>query len=325
MKRHFNGYRFSPSATSPHVLNTNNCLEYLQMSADAAGRPIKSCQPSNSEASERVLQVLAASPITISIPTIIQHQMLNAWRVPIPCETLQNEFRLSDLHMDITKSRPVWLSYMFHVGCLSFTDEMTEKQLQIPNLVAAQRFANAVLDRFELRASDIMDALQKIVSIEDISDLLGFYQRMMSKRDVSDNDLRDKLEEHHRDSFTFADKTGSPNSIGRIDLLIKTNTSRITITKCKALRINFLDIQPAASQPGPKRSVDFRKALTLSNISDVASVLKFKLASYDRFGRAGKTIREWIFEMGGPNEQWSSIGPITVLDYELDMTSYDLI
>ena len=80
---------------------------------------------------------------------------------------------------------------------------MPDKYLQIPNLVAAQRFVSAILNRYQLRTSDIKDALQKL-STGDISTLLGYYQRLMSERDVGDKDLKDKSEEHHRDSFYYA-------------------------------------------------------------------------------------------------------------------------
>ena len=103
----------------------------------------------------------------------------------------------------------------------------------------------------------------------------------------------------------------SPRSSGRIDLLIKAlPTGHMIITEWKALKISFLDIQPAASLPGPYRSVNFRKALTLNGISDASTVLQLKFAPHDMFGRAGKTIREWILERDGPGDQlakyWAS-------------------
>jgi len=179
------------------------------------------------------------------------------------------------------------------------------------------------LNRYQLRTSDIKGALQKLAT-GDISTLLGYYQRLMSIRDIGDSDLKNKSEEHHRDSFYYAllknpllleanaefEITKSPRSSGRIDLLIKAPPVGPTvITEWKALRISFLDIQPAALPPGPYRSVDFRKALTLDGISDVSTVLQLKFAPYDKF-RAGKTIREWILETSGPGDQlakyWAS-------------------
>jgi len=248
----------------------------------------------------------------------------NSWRVRIPYEELQSKFRLSDLYTDITESKYSWLSFMLYVGGLTFANQMPDKQLQIPNLVAAQCFARAILNRYRLRTSDIKDALQKL-SNGDISMLLGYYQRLMSERDVGDNDLKKKLEEHHRDSFYYTllknpllleanaefEITKLPRSSGRIDLLIKApRVGRVIITEWKALKIGFLDIQPAAPPPGPYRSVIFRKALLLNGISDASTVLRIKFAPYDKFGRAGKTIHEWILEKDGPGDQlakyWAS-------------------
>jgi hypothetical protein len=106
-------------------------------------------------------------------------------------------------HIDITESKSSWLSFMLYVGGLTFANQMPDKQLQIPNLVAAQRFARAILNRYRLRTSDIKDALQKL-STGDISTLLGYYQRLMSERDTGESDLKNKSEEHHRDSFYYA-------------------------------------------------------------------------------------------------------------------------
>ena len=93
-----------------------------------------------------------------------------------------------------------WQSFMLYVGGLTFTNHMPDKQLHIPNFVTAQRFARAILNRYRLHASDIKDALQKL-SNGDISMLLGYYQRLMSKRNIG---FMKELEEHHRDSFYYA-------------------------------------------------------------------------------------------------------------------------
>ena len=92
---------------------------------------------------------------------------------------------------------------MLYAGGLTFSNRMPDKQLQIPNLVANQRFREAILSRHKLREVDIKDALQKIALSGDISTLLGCYQRMMSQRDVGDGDLKNKSEENHRDSFYY--------------------------------------------------------------------------------------------------------------------------
>src|SRR4051812_17565543 len=60
-----------------------------------------SSRPSNSEASERTLQVLAASPAAVNILEKAFHEDstsdVNTWRTPIPYDNFQSEFRLSDL------------------------------------------------------------------------------------------------------------------------------------------------------------------------------------------------------------------------------------
>ena len=92
---------------------------------------------------------------------------------------------------------------MLYIGGLTFADQMPEKYLQIPNFVAAQRFASAVLDRYHLRITDIEEALQKITSNGDIKSLLNCYQRLMIERDLGDSDLN-KSEEIHRDSIYYS-------------------------------------------------------------------------------------------------------------------------
>jgi hypothetical protein len=199
-------------------------------------KPSQPSNPSNSETSERLLQVLAASPVATGIlgDALNDDSTLdgNSWHVRIPYEGLRSEFCLSDLvhypvvyivciiafldndnllpfasviiqHTDITESRSSWLSFMLYVGGLTFSNQMPDKQLRIPNLVAAQRFAKAILNRYQLRTSDIKNALQRL-STGDISMLLGYYQRLMSERDAGDSDLKNKSEEHHRDSFYYA-------------------------------------------------------------------------------------------------------------------------
>src|SRR5437764_1064627 len=151
-------------------------------------KPSQPSDPSNSETSERLLQVLAASPVATGIlgDALNDDSTLdgNSWRVQIPYEGLRSEFRLSDLvhylvvyivciiafldndnllpfasviiqHTDITESKSSWLSFMLYVGGLTFSNQMPGKQLRIPNLVAAQRFAKAILNRYQLRTIDI--------------------------------------------------------------------------------------------------------------------------------------------------------------------------
>lgn len=70
----------------------------------------------------------------------------------------------------------------------------------------------------------------------------------------------------------------------------------------KVLKISFLDIAP---KNVPTRSIYLRKALTLSDM-DLAAVLNIKFISYDKFGRGGKTIDEWVWGKDGPADQLKS-------------------
>ena len=64
-------------------------------------KPSQPSDPSNSETSERLLQVLVASPVATSIiGDAVNNDSTsdgNSWRVRIPYEGLRSEFRLSDL------------------------------------------------------------------------------------------------------------------------------------------------------------------------------------------------------------------------------------
>ena len=64
-------------------------------------KPSQPSDPSNSEASERLLQVLAASPIATGIlGDALKNDSMsdgNSWCARIPYEGLRSEFRLSDL------------------------------------------------------------------------------------------------------------------------------------------------------------------------------------------------------------------------------------
>jgi hypothetical protein len=105
-------------------------------------------------------------------------------------------------HLDVLKSESAWLSFMLYIGGLTFANKQPEKYLQIPNLIAIERFAKAVLDRYHLLATDIDGALQDVGSNGDIKPLLSCYQRLMVERDLGDGDLN-KSEEIHRDSIFY--------------------------------------------------------------------------------------------------------------------------
>ncbi|KAF9348792.1 hypothetical protein BGX34_002242 [Mortierella sp. NVP85] len=63
---------------------------------------------------------------------------------------------------EIATSKPAWASYMFHTGGLTFCGDT--KRLQIPNIIAADCFADATLTRLQLRLEDVKLALENILS-----------------------------------------------------------------------------------------------------------------------------------------------------------------
>jgi hypothetical protein len=74
------------------------------------------------------------------------------------------------------------------IGGLTFCGD--SKQLQIPNLIAAERFGNATLDRLKLRLEDVDLASWNIVSSGNVRQAFALYKRTMEIRDVGDSDFK---------------------------------------------------------------------------------------------------------------------------------------
>ncbi|KAI8344978.1 hypothetical protein B0O80DRAFT_534669, partial [Mortierella sp. GBAus27b] len=202
MKTHYNGYNFVEVGGASCVFNTNTCLEYLQNLI--YGKHIDPVEVPNSEVSEPTLEILAASPVAKDIISGSCTTQTSGYPL-ILYENLKQSFRLTDLWSDIEDSKPAWLSYMIHIGGLTFCVDNTQerKQLRLPNRVAATRFGDAVLKRHGLRLKDVHLAFQNIVNTGNIRQALSLYRQMICMRDVHSNDFM-KTEEQHRDSFYFA-------------------------------------------------------------------------------------------------------------------------
>ncbi|KAI8344981.1 hypothetical protein B0O80DRAFT_38271 [Mortierella sp. GBAus27b] len=304
MKDNYDGYRFAPSSQAPHVFNTNTCLEYLQ--SLVKGKAIDPRTVTNSEVPEPALQILAASPVantiisdslgdrTLLSDTLEKHSILYEGG-------LLQSFRLTHLASEIATSKPAWLSYMLHIGGLTFCGDA--KKLRIPNLVAAERFGNATLARLGLRLGDVDLAFQNIINTGNIRQALLLYRQMIWMRDVHVNDLK-KTEEHHRDSFYVsflgnchptlrkleieAKITKPSETPGRIDMLITVpSAKRILVLEWKALQLDFLDFGT--------RMTPEEKADRLKGIVEVRDILNLKFARHDLF-RPGRTIKDWILK-----------------------------
>lgn len=106
---------------------------------------------------------------------------------------------------------------MIHIGGLTFRNNSKHLNLQIPNIVAAERFGETTLARFKLRLEDVDLAFRNIVSSGSIRQALALYERTMEIRDVGDSDFK-KTEENHRDSFHYALLGNSHPSLRKIGL-----------------------------------------------------------------------------------------------------------
>jgi hypothetical protein len=90
---------------------------------------------------------------------------------------------------------------MLYYGGLTFYPEDPAHYLKIPNLVEAERIAEAVLSRYGLRES-LNSALNYLETNGDIRSVLSCYRDLMIQRDVGYNDFA-ASEKTHRDSFYF--------------------------------------------------------------------------------------------------------------------------
>ncbi|KAF8903585.1 hypothetical protein BGZ58_006606, partial [Dissophora ornata] len=119
---------------------------------------------------------------------------------------------------------------MLHIGGLTFCPG--ERQLQIPNLVAAERFGKATLDRLGLRLEDVSLAFQNIVSTGDIRQALALYRQTMAVRDVGYNDFEKKKSIIETPFTTLT----SPlqGGLGRIDMQVRVpSKKRILVLEWK--------------------------------------------------------------------------------------------
>lgn len=102
---------------------------------------------------------------------------------------------------ELSKSKAAWLSYMVHLGGLTFC--VRKKALRIPNLVAAERFGTAILHRHDASLEDVNGAFRSLIEGGYIDRIIGLYSRGMKQRDVGADDF-EKREEHHCNSMHFA-------------------------------------------------------------------------------------------------------------------------
>ncbi|KAF9186305.1 hypothetical protein BGZ49_004197, partial [Haplosporangium sp. Z 27] len=253
MRDHYNGFNFVPGGRGPLTYNTNTCLEYLQHLIE--GKPMENpLLVSNSEVSEVSLRLLAASPVATRL---LEDGLFNRSAKVKKVEKRAIPF---DETGELARSKAAWLSYMVHFGGLTFC--LGKKALRIPNLVAADRFGRAILDRHNATLEDVHGAFKVLVEDGNIDKITGLFARGMKQHDVGMHDFR-KKEEDHCNSMRFTllanihpslrnvdvetiitKPEGTP---GRIDMLVSIPLRKqLFVLEWKSIQIDFIEIGPGS-------------------------------------------------------------------------------
>ncbi|KIX05369.1 uncharacterized protein Z518_06241 [Rhinocladiella mackenziei CBS 650.93] len=292
MTKFFNGYHFCKDKTVETVYNTETCLAYLQCRID--GDTPETRDPENSEVSEQFLNRFAAStPVIRDFEKALECDGKGNF-MPVEYDRFRPEFTLRDLNEDEDYSS--WRSLTIYFGGLTFHPEKPTTHLKIPNRVAADRIALAVLRKYGL-CNSLSEALRYLVDYGELEQTLGCYRELMMQRDVTTQDLTQTNEAAHRDSFYFSllqnhflapraeFKVIKPNKTnGRIDLILQV-PGQLIVTEWKFYRINFLDIE------GVDRYATLAKADILRNY-DLSKILELKFATWDIHHQG--TIGSWV-------------------------------
>ncbi|KAF9551469.1 hypothetical protein EC957_008138 [Mortierella hygrophila] len=159
---------------------------------------------------------------------------------------------------ELARSRAAWLSYVVHIGGLTFC--VGKKALRISNLVVAARFGSAILHRHQATLEDVDGAFRLLVDDGNIDRILGLYARGMQEHDVGAHDFQKKEEEH-----------------------------------CNSMRFTLLaNIHPSLRKVGVETTITKERANALAEIRDANKILDLKFRS-DKF-RTGQTIKKWILD-----------------------------
>jgi hypothetical protein len=317
MTTYLNGYHFCNQKTLEPIYNTETCLAYLQRLKQ--GKIPEARAPANSEVSQQFLRRISASPSALEdFETGLRRDERGDF-VPFAYDTLKQDFTLTDLKRDVEYSRSAWRSLMLCYGGFTFDPKDPAHHLKIPNLVAAERIASAVLEKYELRET-LNSALKGLEIDGDMRPLLRCYRKLMVQRDVDENDFQ-KSEEIHRDSFFFSllrnPSLGpqvefeliKPNRTpGRADIVLPIG-NHLIVMEWKVIPIDFLDIPiprqrskkfTGATEPSRElimRNKRKKKASVLSTYS-LNKILGINFGKNDKF-RVGE-LKKWIIDEAAP-------------------------
>ncbi|KIX03383.1 uncharacterized protein Z518_06935 [Rhinocladiella mackenziei CBS 650.93] len=292
MTKFFHGYHFCNDETVETVYNTETCLAYLQRRIER--KTPETRDPENSEVSEQFLKRFAAStPVIRDFEKALECDGKGNF-MPVEYDRFRPEFTLRDLNEDEDYSS--WRSLTIYFGGLTFHPEKPTTHLKIPNRVAADRIALAVLRKYGL-CNSLSEALRYPVDYGELEQTLGCYRELMMQRDVTTQDLTQTHEAAHRDSFYFSllqnhflapraeFKVIKPNKTnGRIDLILQI-PGQLIVTEWKFYRINFLNIQDGDTYAHLAKA-DILRDYNLSKI------LQLRFATWDSHHEG--TIRSWV-------------------------------
>ena len=103
----------------------------------------------------------------------------------------------------MSNDHAAWTSLIVYFGGLAFHPDNPTSHLKIPNSVAADRIALAVLEKYDLR-NFFEEALQHLIDDGEVERTLGCYRELMMQRDITIKDLTQTREQDHRDCFYSA-------------------------------------------------------------------------------------------------------------------------
>jgi len=242
--------------------------------------------PSNSEISSLALKRFALSP---SVIADLQIAIEDGGFKPVAYTEFKSQFTLDDLSHDNKSS---WRSMLVYFGAFTFDADNPETHIRIPNRVALKRFATTVLKGYDI-ARSLLVGLQNLISNGNIQQPLSCYRDLIVQRDRTIDDLTQKSEENHRDTFYFCMRLShvlgsrvefevkkATNMPGYVDLLFQTSKFLI-ITEWKFYRINYLNI--------PGNTDALSKAATLHGYT-LEQILNTRFYQWDKYHRG--TIRD---------------------------------
>ncbi|RPB19292.1 DUF1703-domain-containing protein [Terfezia boudieri ATCC MYA-4762] len=299
MTEFYNGYHFCRSKTVKTVYNTETCLAYLQCRIE--GEKPATQDPENSEVSEVFLRRFATSaPAIRDFEKALECDEKGNF-MPIEYSNFKLQFTVRDLSNE--EDHTSWRSLIIYFGGLTFHPEKPTTHLKIPNRVAANRIALAVLHKYDLRNS-LTEALQRLVNYGELDRTLGCYRELMMQRDITTDDLTQRSEANHRDSFYFCllrnhslvpraeFKVIKPDQTnGRIDLVFQV-PGRLIITEWKFYQIQHLNVPVGSSGNAVLAKADILRDYTLPQI------IELRFGHWDKYHRG--TIRSWVMENEGP-------------------------